>query len=121
MQALIPGLRGSLTHRMSAELYQRHHDAGNGACRTCGYRTPCPPRRHAISVIVAAGEDPLSYDARSPNGVTPAGDTPHGGEEHRPHRPATTTATLRAHTGYHLGGRGRPGTSDGFVYDRDSL
>jgi hypothetical protein len=66
-------------------------------------------------VIVAAGEDPLSYDARSPNGVTPAGGTPHGG------RPATTTATLHPYTGYHLGGRGRPVNSDGFVYDRDSL
>jgi len=119
VQVLIPGLRGSLTHRTSAELYQRHHDVGSGACTTCGNPTPCPARRHATSVIVAAGEDPRSYDARVSHGVSPAGDTPHREEGHRQRQPELNAENSPTHTGYHLGGRGRPASPEGFFYDRE--
>jgi uncharacterized protein YbjT (DUF2867 family) len=65
-RTLIPGMQETLTYRLSAELYQRHHDVGDGTCATCGSPTPCPARQHASSVIVAGGEDPSWYDAPPP-------------------------------------------------------
>jgi hypothetical protein len=119
VQSPILGLRYSLTYRTSVELYQRHDDAGSGACTTCGNPAPCPARRHATSVIVAAGEDPRSYNARPSHDVPATGDS---------HREEGTDSTSRSptprsyppHTGYHLGGRGRPANPEGFFYDRDS-
>lgn len=119
METPIPGLRGSLTHQISAELYRRHHDGGNGWCDTCGGRTPCPVRRYAASVIIAAGEDPRSYDMLRPGGAAPTNGTIRGTEEQSSPPPATSALTLPNYIGYHLGGRNRPVVSDGFAYDRD--
>lgn len=118
MQALIPGLCGSPTHQMSAELYRRHHDSGSGTCDTCGHRAPCPVRRRALAVIFAAGEDPLLYDAQCSNARAPVNGTGHGEEECRQLRPGTATRSL-TYVGYHVGGRGRPVSYDGLSYDRD--
>jgi hypothetical protein len=112
MQALIPGLRGSITHRMSTELYQRHRDTGNGTCCACGYRTPCPARRHAMAVIYAAGENPVEYDTRRPDIATSPGNG-----RRQPEKRAVATLN---YTGYHLGGRGRNVNWDGLFYERDS-
>lgn len=94
MPALIAGLRGSLTHRTSAQLYQRHHDAGDGGCQTCGEPIPCSARRHAAWVMEAAGDDSLLHEPPRPDSVTPA------------------------FTGYRLGGHGRRESWEGLRYDR---
>jgi hypothetical protein len=115
---VIPGLQGSPTHRLSAEVYQRHHDIGTGICAVCGQRTPCPARRHAALVILAAGEDPRWYDARpyqdapipadvSDPGKVPGQERPQGGSESLPYG------------GYPVTGRARPPGSEGFLYERD--
>lgn len=59
METPIPGLRGTATHGLAVVIYQSHDDDGSGFCARCGDRAPCAPRRHAASVIRAAGEDPL--------------------------------------------------------------
>jgi hypothetical protein len=120
METPIPGLRGSLTHRISAELYRRHHDDGNGWCDTCGGRTPCPVRRYAASVIIAAGEDPGTYDIPQQGGAAPKNASIRGTEEPSSPPPAASALALRNYIGYHLGGRNRPVDCDGFAYDRDS-
>jgi hypothetical protein len=120
VQAPIPGLRGSLTHQVSTDLYQRHHDAGSGTCVTCGHATPCPAQQHATSVITAAGEDPHSYDTRSPHWTDPSVDHQDGEADRREHQPEPDVQTSPTHTGYHLGGRNRPVHPQGFSYDRDS-
>jgi len=103
---VIPGLQGSLTHRLSTEVYQRHHDIGTGICAVCGQRTPCPARRHAASVILAAGEDPRRYDAQPYQG---------GGGQEWPH----TGGDSLPYSGYRVTGRARPPGSEGFFYERD--
>ena len=113
MQALIPGMAGSLTHRMSTELYQRHRDAGDGACVTCGHPTPCPTRCNATRVIAAAGDDPGAYEPYP----TPAG-TDLRAQQGTP-LPFQPERQQPAHTGYHLGGRGRTLDPRGLAYDRD--
>jgi hypothetical protein len=110
---VIPGLRDSLTYQVSAELYQRHRDAGNGACAACGDSAPCPSRRHATSVIVAAGEDPRFYDVPA---VPVAGD-PQPAQGQREDRPELAAPT---YTGYQLGGRGHRASPQGYFHDRDS-
>ena len=62
METPIPGLRGTATHELAVVIYQGHDDDGSGFCAECGDRAPCASRRHAASVIRAAGEDPLWYD-----------------------------------------------------------
>ena len=114
--SMIPGLRDSLTHRMSTELYQRHHDAGNGVCVACGWRTPCPARQRATSVIVAAGEDPRSYDTSAVSDPSRADRSARRGQV-RP--PESGDATSRTYTGYSLGGRGGRQSPAGYWYDRD--
>jgi hypothetical protein len=59
---VISGLRDSMTYRLAVQVYQRHHDPGDGVCRWCGLSAPCTPRGHAASVIQAAGDDPHRYD-----------------------------------------------------------
>jgi len=113
VQALIPGMAGSLTHRTSAELYQRHRDAGDGACATCGHPTPCPTRCNATRVIAAAGDDPGACELRPP----PAGAGPQTHQGTPP--PSSPERQQPAYTGYHLGGRGRTLDPRGFSYDRD--
>lgn len=114
MQPLIPGMRGSLTHRMSAELYQRHHDAGQGLCTACGQHTPCPARRHAQRVIVAAGDDPRAYDARP----AVARDNEQRYETHR-QDPQLDGRALFTYTGYHLTGRARALDPRAMSYERE--
>ncbi len=68
MHEAITGLRGSITHHLSIEAYQRHVDKGDRTCAWCGRRTPCMSRLDAAAVIEAAGEDPHQYDPR-PDGL----------------------------------------------------
>ncbi len=97
MDAPIPGLRESLTFAVAVSVYQRHPGTGTGVCAGCGQRAPCPARRNAASVIVAAGDDPRRYDAGAP------------GEPASP-----------PYTGYRVGGRSRRVDEDiGYFYDRD--
>jgi hypothetical protein len=107
---VIPGLRDSLTHRTAAELYRRHRDVGSGRCATCGDLAPCRSRRHAACVLTAAGDDPRSYDGRSAAAVA----------EGVARQAQTGAPAGPAHTGYHVGGRGRRASPDGYFYDRDS-
>ncbi len=65
---VISGLRDSMTYRLAVQVYQGHHDPGDGRCRRCGLSAPCIPRGHAASVIQAAGDDPGRYDAQPPGG-----------------------------------------------------
>jgi hypothetical protein len=113
----IPGLRDTLVCRTASETYQRHRDAGNGACRACGEPMPCPSRRHATSVIVAAGEHP---DPGRTQQLPVAGDLPQPAPRRAEPQPELSApAATPAYTGYRLGGRGRPGSPDGYFYDRD--
>jgi len=97
---LIPGLHGTATHELSVLLYRRHHDAGNGMCAQCGSRVPCQTRRHAMIVIIAAGDRPDRHNAQ------PA------------YSPIDESSADR--TGYRVGGRGRAVDPNdaGYSYDR---
>ena len=79
---------------------------------------PCRVRRYAASVIIAAGEDPRSYDMLRPGGAAPTNGTIRGTEKQSSPPPATSALTLPNYIGYHLGGRNRPVVRDGFAYDR---
>ena len=96
MLAVIPGLRQSPLHQISADLYHRHDDSGHRRCACCGRPTPCPARQHAATVLLAAGDDPRRHDQ-------------HG----QPH--ASTSDPM----GYPLGGRGGRLPPEGFTYERD--
>ncbi len=96
MITVIPGLRQSPVYQVSADLYRRHHDAGHPRCTCCGQPTPCPARRHAATVLLAAGDDPHRHDR-------------HG-------QPDTSSS---GYVGYALGGRGNRLPPEGFAYDRD--
>ena len=99
MTGPIPTLPGSATHQLAVLVFQDHQYADRGVCVRCGEPVPCAVRRHAASVIVAAGEDPRRYNQR------PVASAP--GEAYPDH------------TGYHLGGRGVPMDPAGFTYERD--
>jgi hypothetical protein len=106
MGASISTLAGSDLHKLCIDIYRRHCGAGNGRCAQCGNRIPCPPRQHAASVIVAAGEDPRSYDPQA--WVDPPHAAPTRTNEGRRHdQPAEDTAMPTNVTGYHLGGMSR--------------
>jgi hypothetical protein len=107
---MIPSLNGSHTFRLAVEVYQRHHDAGTGACLACGHRAPCLPRRHAASVILAAGVDPRGYDASSR--------LPPGGGHHPP--VSEVNDDTLPYEGFRLGGRPRPLSAEGYRYERDT-
>lgn len=92
METPIPGLHGTPTHALAVVVYQGHSDAGSPWCGRCGDRAPCGPRRHAATVIGAAGENPRWYD-----GTTPAAPD---------------------HAGYRVGGRVRPIDPEGSLYSR---
>jgi hypothetical protein len=67
---MIPTLAGSPLHQLSVEMYQDHTAGADGRCVRCGERSPCLPRRHSAHVIMAAGQDPRSYDRQiAPTGV----------------------------------------------------
>ena len=57
----IPSLRGSLLFAVAAGVYLRHVPVGPGRCG-CG-QVPCHSRYHAITVIEAAGRDPMTITA----------------------------------------------------------
>jgi hypothetical protein len=106
---LISSLPGSVTHQLGVEVYLRHDDAaiGTGTCALCGHRTPCPARRHATSVIEAAGEDPRRYDPRASVGPVRNAGSPRA-EDGRPSDHRASDGGLPADvTGYALGGVGR--------------
>jgi hypothetical protein len=123
----IPGLAGTTTHELGIEVYQAHHDVGNGFCPRCGNRHPCSSRRGAAELIAAAGDDPRRYDgpptqfAYSPSGVPP------GGHWHAAN-PAAAVSSLQPigrppqipHDGFPVGGASRaPLDSEGYLYERD--
>jgi hypothetical protein len=93
----IPGLRGTPTHALAVVIYQGHQDDGSGFCARCGDRAPCGPRRHAASVIRAAGEYPLWYDGGLSRGEPSPPD----------------------HSGYRVGGRGVPIDEADSLYSRE--
>jgi hypothetical protein len=95
----IPGLRGTPTHALAVVIYQNHDDDGSRFCARCGDRAPCEPRRHAASVIRAAGEDPLWYDRRLARGAP--------------------VSALPDHAGYRVGGRAAPIDPAALLYERD--
>lgn len=95
----IPGLRGTPTHALAVVIYQGHDDDGSGFCAQCGDRAPCEPRRHAASVIRAAGEDPLRYDRSLPR--------------------ESPVSAVPDHAGYRVGGRGIPIDPADFLYSRE--
>ncbi len=76
-------------HRTNIELYQRHHDLGDGTgrCATCGLSTPCPARCHAAAVIRGAGEDPRWHDGHLLRQAPPA-------QTHAPHVAAMTPLSV---------------------------
>jgi hypothetical protein len=106
---LIPGLHGSMTHRLAVVLYQRHRVSSAGACDECNDPAPCRTRRHAEAVIRAAGDAPRPYD-------TPP--KPTRTNTRSPRCDADTTA-LPAYAGFHVGPRPDPSTWDGYFYERD--
>jgi hypothetical protein len=113
MHPPIRSLAGSLTHQVSTQLYQRHRDAGDGACSTCGQPMPCLARGNAARVILAAGEDPRAYEDRPTPANTPPPATCRG---------AGTTQVGQLtprYTGYHLGRRSQTLPPQGFLYERD--
>ena len=103
----IPGLRGTPTHQLAVQLFQDHHDAGDGRCAKCGLRPPCPAQWHAASVIQAAGEDPRQYET-GPD------------DRHQPEHPDALAEMFPHHVGYRVADqRPAPGQSD-HLYQRDT-
>lgn len=117
VEPVIPCLRGSLTHRLAVEVYRRHHDAGTGVCLVCGYRTPCLVRRHAASVILAAGEDPRWYDD-SRGGGSERADAQTRDAVREPDR--MVHGDTPPYAGYRVTGRTRPLGEAGYRYERDT-
>jgi hypothetical protein len=72
-----------------------------------------------MSVIFAAGEDPLRYDAQPSNGVWPAAGAASGDAEHEPYLPEAAIVAFPSYIGYRVGGRNRPANPEGFAYCRD--
>jgi hypothetical protein len=100
-------LPGSALHKLCVEMYLRHQGAGAARCAQCEQPTPCSPRQRAASVIVAAGEDPRSYDPqawRSPPGGAVSVRADNG---NRSDQPIDGDAISVRVIGYHLGGVGR--------------
>lgn len=104
MQEPIPTLRGTPTHKMAVELYQRHNGDQLRVCVRCGEPGPCPVRAFAASVITAAGEDPRWYDGR----LIPQ---PVIAPDFRDKYPDLA--------GYAIGGRTAQMSAEGFLYERD--
>ena len=102
----IPTVSGSDLHRLSVEIYLRHHDVGTGVCGQCGQRAPCLPRRHAAAVVMASGEDPLWYDAQASTGPGRNADAMRSGGQHRTSH-AMEDGGVPAHEGFHVGGANR--------------
>ncbi len=117
-RALIVGLRGSSTHRLSVEVYLLHRDAGEGVCGRCGHRVPCPACRHAVTVIEAAGEDPRLYDKQSAVGTADVPAAPDGVQHSRPDRRMVGEGVSGEVIGFHLGGVGRRADVPYFGYER---
>jgi hypothetical protein len=74
-------------------------------------------RSHAVSVIVAAGEDPRWYDGRLSPGA-PAGDAARSVGRERAGEPDFGDGYAE-HTGYSVGGRDVHANPAGFLYERD--
>ena len=114
---VIPGLRGSLMHRMSVDLYQYHGNIQGGCCIQCGCRAPCPTRQHAATVLAAAGDDPLQYDDYLPH-MSYGPDTPSQNSA-RHHHGVSDHGESSGTFGYGLGGRNRLKNAAGFDYQRE--
>ncbi|QOC90311.1 hypothetical protein [Micromonospora craniellae] len=110
VEAPIPNLHGTPMHVTAVELYQGHHGDAAGACVRCGERVPCPVRKHAASVIAAAGEDPRWYDGRVGAAPPPPAAGPAPRESGRTHP---------NHTGYTIGGHGASLSPESFLYERE--
>jgi hypothetical protein len=105
MTALIVGLSGTATHQLGVVVYRAHHDDGTGCCVRCARRDPCPARRNAAELIVAAGDDPRRY--HDPPNPAVAGQPP-------------DARVYPDHEGFPVDGRGRwPWGSAGWQYERD--
>jgi hypothetical protein len=118
METLISSLPGSVTHQLGVEVYLRHDDAGTSTCALCGHQTPCPARRHAMSVIAAAGEDPRQYDPRaSASSGRNAGSRPVE-DGQRFEQMARDGGLPTNITGYALGGVGRRADVPYHEYER---
>ena len=117
---LIPGLHGSAMHEMSILLYRRHHDGGNGMCAECDYRSPCPARRHAMIVIMAAGDRPDQYNAKPSTGPVPLQSGAADWTTERAEEIPFIDESSADRTGYRFGGRNRTVSPDdaGYLYDR---
>lgn len=118
MKVPISTLHGSVLHKLCIKMYLRHHDAGTGTCALCGHPMPCPPRQHSASVIVAAGEDPRSYDAQAWRAPPRDAVSVHADKGHRSDQPAEGAALPANVTGYRLGGVGRRVNLRHYEYER---
>lgn len=117
---LIPGLHGTALHQLSVALYQRHHDDGNGTCAECGYQVPCPARRHAMIVIIAAGDRPDRYHGQSSPRLASQQTGAADWRAERAEEHPFIDESSADRTGYRFGGRNRTIDTDdaGFLYDR---
>ncbi len=89
---VIPGLRQSVMFDVAVALYRRHTIGSQPrVCKACGRAAPCPVRLHAELVIATTGVDLQRFE-----------DVPQPG-----------------HTGFRVGGRGRPIDDDALMYERD--
>lgn len=108
METPIFGLRGSITHRLSVEVYLRHQTGEAGRCARCGQRVPCPARLHSERVIEASGEDPSNYMGHSSVASTGEPWPRRTVDDERRRSPAGSGIRLPDNvTGYALGGIGR--------------
>ncbi|MFJ8685494.1 hypothetical protein [Micromonospora wenchangensis] len=90
---VIPRLRQSIVFDVAVTLYRRHVvESQPRVCRACGRAAPCPVRRHVELVIATAGADLQRFEDIPPP----------------------------EHTGFRVGGRGRPIDDDALMYERDS-
>ena len=110
--ARMPGLRGSSTHVLAGEIYQRHWDAGMGMCVTCGNPVPCAPGVHAAAVLHAVGDDLDAYPPRR----WPDPEVHHPVRSGPPPEPEPAESEVY---GFAVSGRSRPLNPSGFGYERD--
>lgn len=62
--AVVSGLRCTPMFALAVDVFRQHRRDGGGRCRSCG-NAVCRTRRHAATIIEAAGVNPADFDAPS--------------------------------------------------------